>query len=107
MRGVWRALIPLILVAALPINAADERKWHVGLLLDVARVGKQYEYRIIIGNDRFTGRSPQALRLTPRTNVKFAIQGKKIYVVDENGETKELRYMLQELMPPPPPPKEP
>jgi negative regulator of sigma E activity len=97
----------MILIAGLQIKAADERKWHVGLLVDVTRVGKQYDYRLIIGDDRFTGRSSQPLRLTPRTKVKFAIQGKKIYVVDENGETKELRYMLQELMPPAPPPKEP
>jgi hypothetical protein len=100
-------LILLILIAALPTNAGDERKWHVGLLHDVARVGKQYNYRIIVGSGRFTGRSPQPLRLSPRRKVKFAIQGEKIYVVDENGETKELQYMLQELMPPPPPPKEP
>ena len=69
--------------------------------------GRFYDYRIIVGIDRFTGRSLKPLRLTAGLAVKLEIRGRTIYILDDGGVRPKLRYLPQELMPAPPPLKQP
>ena len=74
--------------------------WSEGQLVDVKQNRGFYEYRIVAGGDRYTGRSLHLYRL-PQGGIKFAIHGSSLYILDENGKTRKTRYIRQELMPPP------
>jgi len=71
----------------------------MGRLIDVTRRNGFYDYRIISGC-RFTGRSSAPLRLLVGGDVRFAIKGRLLYVVDGDGKTQKTKYTLQEFMPP-------
>jgi hypothetical protein len=43
-----------------------------------------------LGSDRFAGRSPRPLRLSPERQVKFSIANQKIHVIDDDGVHQEL-----------------
>jgi len=47
--------------------------------------------------------SSKTIRVTARTKVMFAIEGKSLYIIDENGESHETTYVRKEPLPPPPP----
>ena len=76
--------------------------WEDGTLVDTMRKGRFYDYRIIVGIDRYTRRSSKPLRPTAGAAVKLEIRGRTIYILDDNGARQRLRYLVQELMPLPP-----
>jgi hypothetical protein len=92
------------LVIATALVAASPKSWLVGELVDVTRRGEYYDYRIIYGNDRFTGRSTTQLHLTAGTKVQFStvVSENSLYLIGEDKNIRKTRYYLQELMPPPP-----
>jgi hypothetical protein len=101
---VWKALVVTLLLSLDSGSATDRKNWHDGEVVDVVRVGKSYEYRILAGDDRYVARSGTELRVKPGKQVKFAVSGRNIYVIDEDGTTRQLRFLRVGLMPPPPPP---
>jgi hypothetical protein len=100
----------LICSVALSVGASAQHgrdiqrstNWEDGTLVDTMRSGRFYDYRIIVGIDRYTGRSLKPLRLIAGSPVKLEIRGRTIYILDDNGVRQRLRYLAQELMPLPP-----
>jgi hypothetical protein len=91
-----------IILFSFPLLAAPLR-WASGQLTDVERKHGFYYYKIVSGNDRYTGRSLHLYRVSTDT-IKFTVHGSSLYILDESGKTKKTRYVLQELIPPVPPP---
>jgi len=64
-----------------------------------------FEYTIMAGCG-YVGGSARLIHVRENSEIKFAIEDKSIYVLDDDGKVQQLRYMLQFLpLPPPPVPK--
>jgi len=96
-------------VALPPASATDLAKvlpkhWSTGVLVEIKKHPHSYDYWIELEIDRYVGRSPKRLRLTMNTQVKFAIEGYFLYIVDSVGVVQKTSYVEQDLLPPPSPP---
>ena len=98
-RLIWTVLVIFV---ALPVLAAP-LKWADGQVLSIKREHGFYYYQILNANDRYTGRSLHRYHVQPG-KIKFTIHGSTLYMLDEKGNIRKTRYVLQALIPPPPPP---
>ena len=78
LRDVANVRVAALMTAlfSLPLFAANIQ-WTEGHLVDVQRHQGFYYYRIIMGSDRYTGRSRNLYRL-PSDVVQFAIHGSSL-----------------------------
>lgn len=66
--------------------------------------GTSYRYTIMSGGCGYVGASPLPIKIR-EGEIRFTLIGNSIYVMDEDGQIRELHYELQFLPPPPPPPR--
>jgi hypothetical protein len=102
LHATCSVLVSFVLV--LPLSVAAPVQWADGELVAVKHQHEFYYYKIIIGRDRYTGRSGHHYGV-PLGAVKFAIHGSSLYMVDASGKVQKTRYVLEELLPVAPPPQ--
>ena len=89
--------LPLGLLAQTAPTPPPET-YHAGELIQIVSHPDvpSYEYTIFNGvNDSYTGMSKKPLKLHENANVKFAIKGRTIYIIDEDGKVQETLYIQQ------------
>ena len=103
-----KTLLALICVIVLRADGASHRNYLPGTVWRVSHElgSRQYEYEI---NDEtpayvYISRSSKEIRVTPKTKVMFAIEGKSLYIIDENGKSQKTSYLRKVKLQPPPPP---
>jgi hypothetical protein len=64
----------------------------------------RYKYVIIDGPYAYISRSSKEMRLTTRAKIMYTIEGRSLYIIDENGKSQKTRYLRKDRLKPPPPP---
>jgi hypothetical protein len=116
---ILRTLVALILTLGLvsvPADAAKKREWQMGRLLDSNRVAAanvvfahfQIEGLTLtyLASERLSWRWSKAANLTVNGPVKFAVEGRKLFVIDEDGKEHEMQIIAKTLRKPGEPPKQ-
>jgi hypothetical protein len=104
---MMKVLFPAVLCSFVMLGADPAaNEFGLGKLIQIVSSPEipSYEYTLLSGCG-YVGTSKTRLRVRQDTEVKFTIQGKSLYIIDEHGKVKRLRYVMQFLPPPPIPPK--
>jgi hypothetical protein len=94
-----KAILLACLCLAVYAQGPAPEKYHTGKLLKISNSGSTYSYKIGILENGFTGTSPNAIRVTQGSEVRFALQGNSMYIIDNDGKPQETT-----LLEPPSPP---
>lgn len=118
-------MLPILLAVSEACGLAGERQrdWHTGTVLDAQRnryfagtigeantataVYRVYETFLIegdthayLGQERLRWRWSRPANLSVNGPVKFAVQGRKLFVVDEDGNEHEMEILKKVLRAP-------
>jgi hypothetical protein len=91
-------------VAMLSAQGPPRERYHAGKLIKISASEGNYSYTIETSEDGYMCKSSQQLRLTQGSQVQFVVEGRSLFIIDEDGKPQETSYQLQYLRPPPPPP---
>jgi hypothetical protein len=102
MAGFRTILLASVFISGL--FAQMPRKWSFAdaAVIKIDSTATYYEYTVETATDGFVIRSPRRLAISEGAHVKVAIEGKSVFITDENGRPNETFGVSQYRLPAPP-----
>jgi hypothetical protein len=124
-RNMRLCILAICLIAAVSVTRAEkQRDWQTGKVLDTernryfagtytpagsgfgtavyrtyARYAIETEKYVYLGEERLPWRWSKPAQLIINTSVKFAIEKRKLYIIDDEGKEHESKIVKQVLKP--------